>query len=88
MHREARGKPRTLPREDGGGAPQLTECIAGRLAYTDYGWVTSRLVRAIARDLKAPADVTGDHEFTDWQQVHELADRLVAMVNGHAHEVA
>ncbi len=57
--------------------PVLTQCIAGRLAYTKYGWIKRRFMRRIAENMNAPTDTAQDHEFTDWEQVRDFADRLI-----------
>jgi menaquinone-dependent protoporphyrinogen oxidase len=51
-------------------------CIAGCLAYTKYGWLKRWLLRRIAKQEGASTDVSRDHEYTDWKQVDQLADRL------------
>lgn len=60
--------------------PVLTQCIAGRLAYTKYGWIKRRFMRRIAESMNAPTDTAQDHEFTDWEQVRDFADRLIQLM--------
>ena len=64
-----------LPRK-AGWQPSRIASVAGRLAYTRYGFVTRWFMRRIARKEGASDDVTRDHEYTDWAQVAALADEL------------
>ncbi len=70
--------------------PQLVPCLAGRLAYSQYGWLKRRLMKTIAQRTGAPTDLSQDHEFTDWQQVALLSDEIVALLDtgGFRQEVA
>lgn len=68
--------------------PALVTCVAGRLAYTRYNWLTRWFMRRIARKEGGPTDTTRDHELTDWTAVSELARRfaeevLPAATRGH-----
>jgi Flavodoxin domain len=49
-------------------------CFAGRLAYTQYGFVKRFIMRQIARREGGPIDVTRDHELTRWDEVARFAD--------------
>jgi menaquinone-dependent protoporphyrinogen oxidase len=64
----------------GGWHPDETVCVAGRLAYTQYGVLTRFLMKRIARRHGAPTDTSRDHEFTNWQDVTRLADRIARRV--------
>jgi len=70
-----------FPRQ-AGWQPSRVASVAGRLAYTRYGFLTRWFMRRIARKEAASDDVTRDHEYTDWTQVatlaHELADAITA----------
>ena len=57
--------------------PDRVDCIAGRLAYTRYGWLKRRIVRMAARSIGVPVDLSRDHEFTNWRQVDRIAADLV-----------
>ena len=61
-----------------GWQPTRIASVAGRLAYTRYGWLTKWFMRRIALKEGASGDVTRDHEYTDWEQVARLADELAA----------
>jgi len=60
--------------------PRQIACFAGRLAYTQYGFVTKRLMRWIANKEGASTDTTQDHEFTDWAGVVRFSERMAADV--------
>jgi menaquinone-dependent protoporphyrinogen oxidase len=59
-----------------GWLPMRTVSVAGRLAYTQYNWFVRRMMRRIAVKEGASADMTRDHEYTDWARVEEVADEL------------
>jgi menaquinone-dependent protoporphyrinogen oxidase len=55
-------------------------CVAGRLAYTQYGLLKRYVMRRIARKAGGPTDTSRDHEMTDWNQVRTVASELVDAV--------
>jgi menaquinone-dependent protoporphyrinogen oxidase len=55
--------------------------LAGRLAYTKYGWLKRWFVKRIAMRDGLATDTTRDHEYTDWTQVSALADALLAAIH-------
>jgi menaquinone-dependent protoporphyrinogen oxidase len=61
-----------------GWRPTRVASVAGRLAYTQYGFFVRWLMRRIAVKEGASGDTSRDHEYTDWAQVTRLADELVA----------
>lgn len=70
-----------------GWRPTRVDCVAGRLAYTQYGWLKRQIMRRIARKQGGPTDSTRDHEFTDWAQVDSIAADLASRV-APAHAVS
>jgi menaquinone-dependent protoporphyrinogen oxidase len=52
-------------------------CVAGKLAYTKYGFFTRWMMRRISAREGGPTDTTRDHDLTDWNAVREFA-RAVA----------
>ena len=64
--------------------PTSLVSVAGRLAYTEYGFLKRWILRAIAKREGASTDTTRDHEYTDWQAVALFADRLVESVRAEA----
>jgi menaquinone-dependent protoporphyrinogen oxidase len=57
-------------------------CVAGRLAYTQYGWLKRFIMRRIAARSGGSTDTTRDHELTDWSQVRAVAADLAARLAG------
>jgi menaquinone-dependent protoporphyrinogen oxidase len=55
-------------------------CLAGRLAYTQYGWLTRFVMKRIARQHGQPTDTTRDYEFTNWDEVARVADDVVQRI--------
>jgi menaquinone-dependent protoporphyrinogen oxidase len=63
-----------------GWTPTGVACVAGRLAYTQYGFLKRWLMQRIAVRNGGPGDTSRDHEFTDWPAVRALADDLARRV--------
>ena len=61
-----------------GWQPSHVVALAGRLAYTAYGWLTRWFMCRIAKRGGLATDTSQDHEYTDWAQVARLADDLAA----------
>ena len=59
--------------------PSRVACLAGRLAYTRYGWLKRMLMRRIARKEGGPTDTSRDHELTNWTEVTALAFEIAAL---------
>lgn len=64
-----------------GWQPHRIACVAGRLAYMQYGWLTRWFMRRIAIKEGASGDTSRDYEYTDWDQVATLADDLIHDIN-------
>jgi menaquinone-dependent protoporphyrinogen oxidase len=71
-----------------GWCPREIACVAGRLAYTQYGLVTRFIMKRIARRRGAPTDTNRDYELTNWDDVARLADNVVRMVTTSARDAA
>jgi menaquinone-dependent protoporphyrinogen oxidase len=56
--------------------PDRVVCFAGRLAYTQYGFLKRFVLKQIARKEGAPTDTSRDYEFTNWNDVDRLADEV------------
>ena len=63
-----------------GWRPAIVISLAGRLAYTKYGFLTRFLMKTIARKEGAPTDTSRDYELTDWKQVDQLAEQVAERV--------
>jgi menaquinone-dependent protoporphyrinogen oxidase len=64
--------------------PRSIVCLAGRLAYTQYGFFKRLLLRMIAKREGASTDTSRDHEYTDWTAVERLAREMTDVVRYHA----
>ena len=64
--------------------PRAVASVAGRLAYTQYGFFTRLLMKRMARKEGAPTDTSRDYEYTDWATVESLARELAARVKARA----
>ena len=65
---------------DTGWRPSLTQPVAGAIAYTKYGPLLRWVIKRITAKSGGPTDTSRDHEFTDWEQVREIADGLAALM--------
>lgn len=63
---------------DTGWRPGQVTILAGRLAYTKYGWLMRWVMKRIARKAGLAIDTSRDHEYTNWDEVARLADDLAA----------
>jgi len=77
----------SLPTKAGWHPDEIT-CMAGRLAYTQYGFFTRFVMKRIARRRDAPTDTSRDYEFTNWDNVARLAARVVQMVAARTRQAA
>jgi menaquinone-dependent protoporphyrinogen oxidase len=64
-----------------GWKPWRVACVAGRLAYTQYGFLTRWFMKRIAKKEGGPTDTSRDHELTDWSAVERLARDLAEQVH-------
>ncbi|MDD5585810.1 MAG: menaquinone-dependent protoporphyrinogen IX dehydrogenase [Alphaproteobacteria bacterium] len=56
--------------------PVLAEAIAGRLDYPRYNWFDRLMIRLIMTFTGGPTDPATTVEFTDWDQVDGIAERI------------
>lgn len=63
-----------------GWTPRESASVAGRLAYSKYGFFKRMVLKRIARKEGAPTDTSRDYDFTNWTQVETLARRLAHAV--------
>ena len=67
-----------------GWQPRHIACFAGKLAYTQYGFVKRQVMRFIAWREGAPTDARRDYEFTDWTAVRQFALDIAGDVRDEA----
>ena len=61
--------------------PDVVGLFAGRLAYTQYGWLKRHLLHSIAkREGGGDTDMAHDLEYTDWSAVEHFAGDFGAVV--------
>jgi menaquinone-dependent protoporphyrinogen oxidase len=63
-------------------------CVAGRLAYTQYGLLKRFLMRRIAARSGGSTDTSRDHEMTDWNQVRTIATDLAGRLSRPARSLS
>jgi menaquinone-dependent protoporphyrinogen oxidase len=61
-------------------APVVVAMLAGRLAYSQYGWLKKRLMRWISRREGGDTDMSRDYEYTNWDVVRSFADDLATAI--------
>ena len=62
-----------------GFSPDVIAMFAGALAYSQYGWVTRRVMHWIARREGHDTDMTRDYEYTQWDAVDRFADDVLTL---------
>ena len=70
--REAQALADAFPAKHGW-RPKAVASLAGRLAYSQYGFIIRLVMKRIARKEGAPTDTSRDYELTNWTRVEELA---------------
>ncbi|SNY91108.1 menaquinone-dependent protoporphyrinogen oxidase [Cohaesibacter sp. ES.047] len=60
-------------------SPVLVRAVAGRLDYPRYSRFDRFMIRLIMSITKGPTDPTSTIEFTDWDEVGELASEIAAI---------
>jgi menaquinone-dependent protoporphyrinogen oxidase len=53
--------------------PDIRKTVAGALPYTRYNWFTRWIMRRIVAKAGGDTDTSRDYEYTDWNQVRQLA---------------
>jgi menaquinone-dependent protoporphyrinogen oxidase len=64
-----------------GWTPTTVACVAGRLAYTQYGFLKRWIMRRISAKNGGPTDTSRDYDYTDWPAVRALAENLARAVS-------
>jgi menaquinone-dependent protoporphyrinogen oxidase len=59
--------------------PDMTASFAGALKYTQYNWLKRALMKHISKKEGGSTDTGRDHEYTDWAQVTQFAERFFAL---------
>jgi menaquinone-dependent protoporphyrinogen oxidase len=59
--------------------PTRVECVAGRLAYRQYGFLTRWMMKRIAAAEGGPTDTSRNHDMTDWAAVRQIATEVATL---------
>ena len=57
-----------------------THTAAGAIRYKEYDFFQEQILRHVVLKDRAPADISGDHEFTDWQALDDFVTEFVSAV--------
>jgi menaquinone-dependent protoporphyrinogen oxidase len=71
-----------------GWRPNAIVCVGGRLAYTQYGFLTRFIMKHIARRHGMTTETSRDYEFTNWDDVAHLADAVIRSVSAPTRQAA
>jgi menaquinone-dependent protoporphyrinogen oxidase len=63
-----------------GWTPKVIVSIAGRLAYTKYGFLKRLVLKRIAKKEGAPTDASRDYELTNWNDADRLVSEVIALI--------
>jgi menaquinone-dependent protoporphyrinogen oxidase len=64
--------------------PNLTQSVAGAVAYTRYPFFTRMVMKLISARTGRPTDTSRDWEFTNWQEIDEFAAAMGRLVRPDA----
>jgi menaquinone-dependent protoporphyrinogen oxidase len=79
-HTEAMGYVDDLV-ESTGWHPDRVAVFGGALRYSEYGFITRSLMKAIAKNATGDTDTSRDYEYTDWEEVRAFAAEFAAFVD-------
>jgi menaquinone-dependent protoporphyrinogen oxidase len=65
-----------------GWRPLHIELVAGAFPFSQYGLLKRWIMRGVVKRQHGIRDPSGDIEFTDWDQVRRLGERLVSLADG------
>ncbi len=57
--------------------------FAGALRYSQYDWLTKRIMQLIAEREGHGTDISRDYEYTDWQAVDRFAAEVAALASAN-----
>jgi len=67
-----------------GWMPARIVSVAGRLAYSEYGFFIRWVIKRIAKKEGAPTDTSRDYELTNWDEVNALARDMARRIHARA----
>jgi len=59
--------------------PAIAEAVGGRLNYPVYRWFDRQMIRFIMLLTGGPTDSATDIDYTDWDRIDALAERIAAL---------
>lgn len=62
-----------------GGTAAIAEPLAGALQYSQYAWITRRMLRKIAEQAGLSTDLSRDTDYCDWAQVDRIAQGVAGL---------
>lgn len=66
-------------REAAGGTAAIALPLAGALQYSQYAWITRRMLRKIAAQAGLSTDLSCDTDYCDWAQVDRIAQDVAGL---------
>ena len=57
--------------------PNLMETFAGAVKYTQYGFITRKIMQHISKKEGGNTDTSQDHEYTDWEVVTRFTEQFL-----------
>lgn len=60
--------------------PNVMETFAGAIKYTQYGFITRKIMQSIARKEGGDTDTSRDFEYTDWEKVTQFTERFLSQI--------
>ena len=58
--------------------PNLMETFAGAVKYTQYGFITRKIMQHISKKEGGNTDTSQDHEYTDWDAVTDFTEQFLS----------
>jgi menaquinone-dependent protoporphyrinogen oxidase len=58
--------------------PDLIETFAGAVKYTQYGFITRKIMQYISKKEGGDTDTSQDYEYTDWEAVTRFTKQFLA----------
>ncbi|MGD8940030.1 MAG: menaquinone-dependent protoporphyrinogen IX dehydrogenase [Gammaproteobacteria bacterium] len=60
--------------------PNLIETFAGAVKYTQYGFITRKIMQIISKKEGGNTDTSQDHEYTNWEAVTQFTEQFLAEI--------
>jgi len=60
--------------------PSLLETFAGAVKYTQYGFITRKIMQMISKKEGGSTDTSHDHEYTNWEAVTQFTEQFLSEI--------